>query len=79
MPPFQPGALVLFARDVPSKWSDFVNTGDHVGAGALGLVLKTSTTMISDKRVTVYEVFVSGRMTKCWEDELIQAPTRMLE
>lgn len=70
---------MIFARNVPSKWSNFVNTGDHIDAGDVGLILKNHTTMLGNKRLTVYEVFVSGRMTKCWEDELIHAPTYPLE
>jgi len=74
MPPFHPGCLVLFTRDTPSKWSNFVDTGTHVRAGTVGVVMKNHTTAVGEKRVTVYEVFVSGHVAKAWEDELMRSP-----
>ena len=74
MPPFQPGCLVLFTRNTPSKWSNFVDTGSHIRTGDVGVVTKNYTTAVGEKRVTVYEVFVSGLVTKAWEDELMRSP-----
>jgi outer membrane receptor for monomeric catechols len=36
--------------------------------------MKNHTTAVGEKRVTVYEVFVSGHVAKAWEDELMRSP-----
>ncbi len=74
MPPFRPGCLVLFTRNTPSKWSKFVDTGNHIHAGTLGVVVKNHTTTVGENRLTVYEVLVAGHVAKAWEDELMRSP-----
>ncbi len=74
MPPFLPGTMVIFNRNSPSDWSKFVDTGNHIKAGQVGIVVNKYTTAVGEKRVTVYEVFVSGHVTKAWEDELMRSP-----
>ena len=72
MPPFLPGTMVIFNRNSPSDWSNFVDTGNHIKAGQVGIVVnKYTTTVKENARVTVYRVFVAGQMVNAWEDELI--------
>jgi hypothetical protein len=64
--------MVIFNRNSPSDWSKFVDTGKHIKAGQVGIVVNQYTTTVKESaRVTVYRVFVAGQIVNAWEDELI--------
>lgn len=65
------GMMVIFNRNSPSNWSDFVSSGDSVCKGDIGVIVAYESTRLEDNaEVKVYRVLVEGRIVSAWEDEM---------
>ncbi len=72
------GELVIFTRASPTEWSSFVDTGEHIAPGEVGLVVGYETSDPSKGEVLfVYHVLIKGRVTKAWPDEIARLPEQL--
>ena len=72
------GELVVFTRASPSEWSSFVNTGEHISPGEVGLVVGYESADTNEgEMLYVYNVLIKGRIIKAWPDEIARLPEQL--